>query len=123
MFDWREFLALAEELAGRGDDASKRSAISRAYYCAFHYARQFVEEQGVWVPTDGKAHTVVWETLEREGKARRRVGCDGKRLRVLRCMADYESRVNRLALRTVDAVAVARQIVILLDAEARSQRS
>src|SRR6266852_5903477 len=37
-FDFNEFLTLAEELAGKGDEASKRSSISRAYYTAYHLA-------------------------------------------------------------------------------------
>jgi len=31
-FDWNNFLVLAEELGQRGDEAAKRTAISRAYY-------------------------------------------------------------------------------------------
>ena len=37
-FDWNEFLTLARELAAKTDDASKRTAISRAYYCVFNLA-------------------------------------------------------------------------------------
>ncbi len=35
----REFLTLARELAGRDDEAARRTAISRAYYAAFHQLR------------------------------------------------------------------------------------
>jgi len=37
-FDWNEYLALARRLAAAGDEASKRSAISRAYYFVFNSA-------------------------------------------------------------------------------------
>jgi len=42
-FDWEEFLILAEELEKRGDEASLRSAISRAYYSTFHMALYFCQ--------------------------------------------------------------------------------
>jgi len=34
-FDWKDFIRLAEELIKRSDEASLRSAISRAYYGVF----------------------------------------------------------------------------------------
>ena len=37
-FDWNEYLVLARQLATAGDEASKRSAISRAYYFVFKMA-------------------------------------------------------------------------------------
>ena len=38
-FDWNQYLTLANKLAlSSGDEASLRSAISRAYYCAFNLA-------------------------------------------------------------------------------------
>jgi hypothetical protein len=42
-FDWNDFLTLAEELAARDDQASKRTAISRAYYSVFHAANARAE--------------------------------------------------------------------------------
>ena len=37
-FDWSEFLTLADELGKRADEASLRSALSRAYYYVYHLA-------------------------------------------------------------------------------------
>jgi uncharacterized protein (UPF0332 family) len=39
-----EFLTLAEQLAGQPSEAARRSAVSRAYYGAFHLARGLVED-------------------------------------------------------------------------------
>ena len=40
MFDWHGFLTLADDLAARaGDETAARTAISRAYYAAFHAGR------------------------------------------------------------------------------------
>jgi hypothetical protein len=40
----REFLTVAIQLAGASTRAEWRSAISRAYYAAFHVARESLEE-------------------------------------------------------------------------------
>jgi len=37
-FDWNKFLSLAQQLATSSDEACKRTAISRAYYCVFNLA-------------------------------------------------------------------------------------
>jgi hypothetical protein len=42
MFDWSDYLTLAKQLATNADEASKRAAISRAYYAAFGLARNYV---------------------------------------------------------------------------------
>lgn len=43
-FDWLDYLTLAQNLAGQtvivSEQAKLRSAISRAYYAAFHQAKQ-----------------------------------------------------------------------------------
>jgi len=41
----RELLAVAQQLAGAGTEAEWRSAISRAYYAAFHVARELLEDR------------------------------------------------------------------------------
>jgi uncharacterized protein (UPF0332 family) len=41
----RDFLALAMQLAGGGSEAEWRSATSRAYYAAFHVARELLGER------------------------------------------------------------------------------
>jgi uncharacterized protein (UPF0332 family) len=38
--NWRDFLALAARLAGDATEADWRTAVSRAYYAAFHVARR-----------------------------------------------------------------------------------
>jgi hypothetical protein len=37
-FDWNDYLAVASQLAPKLDEASRRTAISRAYYCVFNLA-------------------------------------------------------------------------------------
>ena len=62
MFSWRCFLAVARELAQRDDEAYKRTAISRAYYCVFNCCRQLVEHEGEAVPDEARSHAFVWNT-------------------------------------------------------------
>jgi uncharacterized protein (UPF0332 family) len=51
-FDWTEYYTLAKEILGIGSsiaglEAKQRSAVSRAYYAAFHIAKAYIVlEQG-----------------------------------------------------------------------------
>src|SRR5205807_1980650 len=57
---WRmnpqEFLALARSLAAGGTEAAWRSAVSRAYYAAFHVARELFGALRFTVPYGDQAH-------------------------------------------------------------------
>jgi hypothetical protein len=49
-FDWRELLALARDLAGYSGssystEAASRTSVSRAYYAAFCYVRDYAESK------------------------------------------------------------------------------
>ena len=46
-FDWTEYARLAEELGTRADEASLRTAISRAYYSVYHQARDYLLGEGI----------------------------------------------------------------------------
>ena len=46
----REFLDLADELLDGSGEASWRSAVSRAYYAAFHTARLLLIHCGFLIP-------------------------------------------------------------------------
>jgi uncharacterized protein (UPF0332 family) len=48
--DATTFLAHAADLAARAAAAECRSAVSRAYYAAFHAAREFLKQIDVQVP-------------------------------------------------------------------------
>jgi len=113
VFDWAKYLVLAEELAMRiTDEASLRSAISRAYYAAFCTARNRLLQEGEEIPKTGDAHTIVW-TKYREStqKHRRYIGITGDRLRRSRRKADYEDEFPDIRARFEDAVAKARRLL------------
>ncbi len=59
-FDWNNYLTLAEELAARTDDAAKRTAISRAYYCVFNLAFVRAESTAGRYPGGVGYHDWCW---------------------------------------------------------------
>jgi len=91
-FDWKEFLSLAERLARNADEASKRAAISRAYYSVFNLAFARAELVGCHYPGGEGYHQWCWrkysETPDFDCK---RLGVEGDRMKRLRLKVDYEA--------------------------------
>jgi uncharacterized protein (UPF0332 family) len=58
-----DFLTVADDLAAGTTEAAWRSAISRAYYAAFHVAREFLIRLGFRVATGDRAHAYLWLRL------------------------------------------------------------
>ena len=117
MFDWTSYLVLARELAKQPDEASRRTAVSRAYYAIFNKARLVLAGEGTVISSTGRAHDDVWRALEAAGRGRRRLGAEGKRLREMRRKADYDGAVPALEKVTADALATAESLNRLVDAE------
>lgn len=63
----RGFLDLAQELAQRDSEPCQRTAISRAYYAAFHQARQLLAEWGFFIRQSDRAHTAITRRLSQSG--------------------------------------------------------
>lgn len=90
-FDWRGYLNLAVRLGESADEASQRSAISRAYYAAFHCACGYVERVfSVRLTENGKAHKLVWLKLSEGSDDEQLAGNKGANLRESRRVADYK---------------------------------
>jgi hypothetical protein len=90
LFDWSGYLVLATTLSTATDEASQRSALSRAYYAVFNKARLYWLTKNVTFPDDGAAHFRVWAGfVPMGGKYRQAADC-GKRLLALRRLADYQ---------------------------------
>jgi uncharacterized protein (UPF0332 family) len=116
-FDWREFVAFAEELVAGGapTEASQRSAVSRAYYAVFNIARARLVAEGRIDPTRHEAHDQVWLTLDAGSRGERRIGQGGRRLRYWRNWADYEERYPQVARDAASLVALARRLITEID--------
>ena len=98
MFDWSEYLSLANEMVQRPEEAAKRAAVSRAYYSVFCRARNWLEIQGIPIGHNNSDHNTVWTAFERlQGKSAKRIGQEGKRLRRARNMVDYDNTVDKLS--------------------------
>jgi uncharacterized protein (UPF0332 family) len=139
IFDWKEFLNLAKDLAESAKilaahnklsakEAAQRSAVSRAYYAVFHEAEAFLIRKKLLKPynqeDDPQARThgherVIKIFLDTGRKAglhpRRRIGEDLIRLRKNRVLADYSSEFPELEVEVNNTISSAQQIIALLD--------
>jgi uncharacterized protein (UPF0332 family) len=120
-FDWVGFLKLAEELANRPDEASKRSAISRAYYSIFNAA--FLRAQLTPQPyprgTRTPTHQWCWKKYQNTAGnlSCKQLGITGDRLKKRRTWADYDGAANpRLDQDVSRVLAEARKFLADLDA-------
>ena len=97
-FDWNNYLSLAQRLALNVDEASMRSAISRAYYCALNSALARAISTVGPKPYDSPTHKWCWEQYKRTNNpACRRLGNAGDRMKRLRVKADYiQAEIPRL---------------------------
>jgi hypothetical protein len=118
---WDEYISLAESLAEDHFEASRRSAVSRAYYGAFNPARRWLEAN-VRPIENRAAHRQVWRTFKRPDHASegtrvkwKLVGDLGETLRVLRNRADYADSFPDLDRHAAEAVGIAARILALLD--------
>jgi hypothetical protein len=97
-FDWTNFLTLAEELATKTDEASQRTAISRAYYCVFNLAFARAESTAGRRPRGAHGHQWCWEQYtQTPDVACAQLGVTGDRMKRMRVDADYTAaKIPRL---------------------------
>ena len=120
-FEWGDYVRLAEHLLELGsdlDEARLRSAISRAYYGAFHHAAGFVllHHPDFAMLKKGDDHKRVITELRRwQGPGKRRpvkqAGRDLGELLHQRRMADYDERVPGLKEVAIRSVKTAAQVL------------
>lgn len=117
-FDWEEYLELAERLvAWRGYPAAERSAISRAYYAAFHKAKAYCLLRGGRLTFQGEDHGAVADWFKDSvNRDLRKIGVDLERLRRLRRVADYDERFAHLSSEAEAAVILTRRTVDAISA-------
>lgn len=118
MFDWDEFLDLAETLAAEpSNEAAARSAISRAYYATFHAGRGYLVRTGIPVDRSRNAHYQVRVEL---GKRVEIIERNLRRLHDLRKQADYDNPFPadsaNVAENAALAVSLARQTIVAIEA-------
>jgi uncharacterized protein (UPF0332 family) len=122
-FNWADFLTLANALVRSPnspgpEEASLRSAISRAYYAAFRVARNFGRDRGELIPTEtGRDHRLVRDHFKSSpDRIRRKIGLDLGRLYDNRTSADYDDVLaGRPVSLAQSSVTVARNVLTALD--------
>jgi uncharacterized protein (UPF0332 family) len=115
--NWRDFLLLATRLAAGSSEADWRTAVSRAYYAAFHVARRLLADLQFAVPRADRAHQYLVFRLSNSGEAAvEQAGRDLETLRRLRNRADYDDAPPLTQPQAAAAVRVAEGIVQALDA-------
>ncbi len=114
-----DFISLAIKLANSDNEARLRTSVSRAYFGAFHVARQLIEEMGVRLPRDHQAHISVQRCLQQSGDdAVEKAGAKLGSLRSERKDADYalENTKYRNKNSAAAQIIIARQILEALTA-------
>jgi len=116
-FDWTAFVEVADWLnrnprAAGPIEASRRTAIGRAYYGAFGTTLSVVKSWGISFHGDGRDHRDLVRRLRGDGKkSRRKVGADQGRLLDARHRADYEARIDDVDEQAHAAIQWARNIL------------
>lgn len=94
MFNWQDYLSIADQLLQQQNEAAFRSAISRAYYATYNRAvTKLIEEMLITRvdPTEVGKHKKTWDLyrFSQDGR-RRQIGINGDRLRKARTDCDYD---------------------------------
>ena len=112
----RDLLEVADDLLGGLKEAHWRSAVSRAYYAAFHEARRRLRHCGFAVPRAEQAHAYLWLRLSNCGHADlAHAGAELNDLRSQRNWADYDFDRPLNQPTAADYVQAARDLLHLLD--------
>src|SRR5262245_21274431 len=112
MFDWRDYLGLANDLSSgphgavvpvRISEAASRCAVRRAYYAAFCHARNYAAARLGFVPTNkGSDHWLLRQHFTNRG--RRDIANRLRRLHDWRKRCDYDNTVTNLTSTVRDAL-------------------
>ncbi len=110
-----DFLDVAFDLAGEFREADWRSAVSRAYYAAFHVAGQLLLRCGFVPGQRDQIHGHSWIRLANCGNSSgQQAGNDLRRLRGARNRADYDLDQTLTQTQATDFVSLAERIIRLL---------
>lgn len=116
-FDWREYLEVAKYLAGLqssgfSQEASYRSAVSRAYYAAFcwcrNYAQKYLGFKSTGKPED---HKFLREHLKKIDGDWARIASKLNRLRGWRNDCDYENCVKGLSHMLKESIKFSNEVI------------
>jgi uncharacterized protein (UPF0332 family) len=96
-FDWTGYFTLADELSRRRDEASLRTAISRAYYYVYQLALERAQANGFNPRSDEGVHKQLWRNFSASPDPDcRKLGDLASRLMEKRVRADYRPTCPRI---------------------------
>ena len=108
----RDLLNLSENLSRGATESEWRCAVGRAYYAAFHQARDVLQALGFQIPRAELVHAFLWKRLRSCGQSS--VGMAGSKLHQLRTVrnrADYDVAFDFAKKDAIAAVETSRQIL------------
>ena len=109
MFDWVHYIHLAEKLLQAPDEASQRSAISRAYYAVYGVACRLKPNTNKYT---GSSHKGYWDQwIHDPSPAKQKLYIDGNRLWKYRKQADYDSVGKNSSRDATTAVNIAKKLL------------
>ncbi len=108
-FDWNAFLKIAVELQN-GNEAAKRTAISRIYYATYHHARAHLESEGFQFRQFESSHRQIWDEFKHRGRTLAAIGHAGDRLRTNRVKADYLNKIDNIDALTARSFELAENV-------------
>jgi uncharacterized protein (UPF0332 family) len=110
-FDWTQYLNLANSLSTNGDEASQRTATSRAYYAVFHAATLHAKPNGYLERSHGR----LWKMYSSDSDINaRRISALGNQMKKAREDADYVETVSRISDIMTQQIDAANRFVALL---------
>src|SRR5262249_51516909 len=112
-----KFLLQAERWIQEPDEVDWRSAVSRAYYAAFHVARDLLRDLGFQVPRAANAHSYLSLRLSNCGDPTiQQVGTHLNSLQRKRNLADYDIHLTLSQSDALVLVQLARSVILHLNA-------
>lgn len=117
--DFRDFLNRANTLVNGTTEGEWRTAVSRAYYAAFHVPRELLIDLNFRVPHAERVHGYLWLRLANAGDAD--VQEAGNRLNALRRernRSDYDAHLTLHQAMARNHIQRAKGIIQALDAAA-----
>ena len=116
-FDWREYLALARDLgrcsgSSYSTEAASRTSVSRAYYAAFCYARNYAENKlGFQRTRKAQDHGLLRNYLRNLGAAWEEISEYLEDLYKWRCQCDYDDDIQNLDVLVSSAIDTAEKMI------------
>lgn len=113
MFEWKNYLKVAEDLIENSDsEESCRASISRAYYSAFNLCKEkyLVLSGEVAIPKED-SHKFVIDQYLNSKKVAKSIGNKLNTLKIKRVVSDYNAKDKVDILKAKDQIKLAKKII------------